>query len=68
MAFKVVKQDDPGYTVSDGLLVGNRAFLEIDAECPNRVRRIIQESLNQGWIRMNVTFTEEEYTWLMLQE
>jgi len=68
MAFKVVKQDDPGYTVSDGLLVGNRAFLEIDAECPDRVRRIIQESLNQGWIRMNVTFTEEEYTWLMLQE
>ena len=68
MAFKVVKQDDPGYTVSDGLLVGNRAFLEIDAECPDRVRRNIQESLNQGWIRMNVTFTEEEYTWLMLQE
>ena len=68
MAFKVVKQDDPGYTVSDGLLVGNRAFLEIDAECPDRVRRIIQESLNQGWIRMNVTFTEEEYTWLMLKQ
>jgi len=68
MAFKVVKRDDPGYTVSDGLLMGNRAFLEIDAECPDRVRRMIQEAFNQDWIRMNVTFTEEEYAWLMLKQ
>ena len=68
MTFKTVRQDDPGYTVSDGLLVGNRAFLEIDAECPDHIRRMIQESLNQGWIRVSATFTEEEYAWLILKE
>ena len=68
MGFKIVRRDDPGYTVSDGLLLGNRAFLEIAAQCPDRVRRIIQESLNQDWIRMNVTFTEEEYAWLILKQ
>jgi hypothetical protein len=68
MAFRTVRRDEPGYTVSDGLLMGNRAFLEIDAKCPDRVRRMVQAAVNQGWIRTCVTFTEEEYAWLMLKE
>jgi len=68
MAFKIVKQDDPGYTVSDGLMVGNRAFLEITPACPIHIQAAIQQALNQGWIRMNATFTEEEYAWLILKE
>jgi hypothetical protein len=68
MAFRTVRRDDPGYTVSDGTIVGNRAFLEIDRFCPERIRKTIQEAYNQGWIRMCATFTEEEYAWLMLKE
>ena len=68
MAFKIVKQGDPGYTVSDGLLVGNRACLEITRDCPPSVRSVIQEAHNHGWIRMNATFTEEEYAWLILKQ
>ena len=68
MGFKTVRQDDPGYTVSDGLLVGNRACLEITRDCPPSVRSVIQEAHNQGWIKMCATFTEEEYAWLMLKQ
>jgi len=68
MAFKVVRRDDPGYTVSDGVVVGNRAFLEIDLNCPKRIAKAIQEAYSNGWIQMSVTFTEEEYTWLILKQ
>jgi hypothetical protein len=68
MAFKTVRRDDPGFIVSDGLLMGNRAFLEITPACPVHIQAEIQESLNQGWIRMNVTFTEEEYAWMILKQ
>ena len=68
MGLKVVKKDDPGYIVSDGLLVGNRAFLEITPACPVHIQAEIQGALNHGWIRVCATFTEEEYAWLILKE
>ena len=68
MTFKTVRRDDPGFYVSDGIMVGNRAFLEIAAECPENVRRMVQQAHSQGWIRMSATFTEEEYAWLILKE
>jgi hypothetical protein len=68
MAFRIVRQDDPGYTVSDGIMMGNRACLEIDRNCPERIAKAIQEAYTKGWIRQTITFTEEEYTWMMLQK
>jgi hypothetical protein len=68
MTFKTVRRGDPGFTVSDGILVSNRAFLGIDKSCPASVRKVIYEALNEDWVRMNVTFTEEEYTWLILKQ
>lgn len=67
MGFKTVRRDDPGFYVSDGIMVGNRACMEITADCPEHVRRMVQQAHNQGWIRVSATFTEEEYTWLMLK-
>jgi hypothetical protein len=68
MGFRTVRRDEPGFYVSDGVMVGNRAFLEIAAECPENVRRMVQQAHDKGWIRVNATFTEKEYAWLMLQE
>ena len=68
MGFKTVRQYDPGYTVSDGIVIGNRACLEIDRDCPERIAKMIQEAYTKGWIRQTITFTEEEYTWMMLQK
>jgi len=68
MGFRTVRRDEPGFYVSDGIMVGNRAFLEITPACPIHIQAAIQQALNQGWIRMNATFTEEEYAWLILKE
>jgi hypothetical protein len=68
MGFKVVRQGDPGFTVSDGILAGNRACMEIARDCPDIARNLIQQAYSQGWIKLSATFTEEEYTWLMLKQ
>ena len=68
MAFKTVRQGDPGFIVSDGILAGTRACMEITRDCPDNARNLIQQAYSQGWIKMSATFTEEEYTWLMLKQ
>ena len=68
MGFKVVRQSDPGFTVWDGILADSRACMEITPDCPAHTRRLIQQAYSQGWIKMRATFTEEEYTWLMLKQ
>ena len=68
MTFKTIRQSDPGFTVLDGILTGNRACMEITPDCPAHTRRLIQQAYGQGWIKLSATFTEEEYTWLILKQ
>jgi hypothetical protein len=41
--------------------------MEFTPDCPSHIQRLIQQALSQGWIKLNATFTQEEYTWLMLK-
>ena len=68
MGLQIVRQNDPGFTVLDGILACSRACMEITPDCPAHTRRLIQQAYGQGWIKMSATFTEEEYTWLMLKQ
>ena len=68
MTFKTIRQSDPGFTVSDGILACSRACMEITPDCPDIARNLIQKAYGQGWIKLSATFTEEEYTWLILKQ
>ena len=68
MTFKTIRQSDPGFTVLDGILACSRACMEITPDCPAHTRRLIQQAYGQGWIKLSATFTEEEYTWLILKQ
>lgn len=48
---KTIKQGDPRFTITDGLVVSPRAGFEINQNCPVEYRYIISECINKGWLK-----------------
>jgi hypothetical protein len=67
-AIVTLKLGDPGFTVTDGLMVADRAALVVDQKCPKHIADQILIARNQGWLSVRAHLTEEEYAWMMLQK
>ena len=48
---KTIRQGDPDWVITDGLMMAPRAGLEICGTCPDKYKLIITECMNQGWLR-----------------
>jgi hypothetical protein len=60
----IVKPGDPKFTFShDGITLSRRAGIEIDNHCPNEHRYIIQQCIEQGWIKPFAVLKDHEYMW-----
>lgn len=57
---RTVKQGDPLFTISDGLVVAQRAGFEISQGCPKEYRLIISECITNGWLKPVACVTAEE--------
>ena len=57
---------DPHFTISNGLVLTNRASFEISNNCPAEYKSIFITSINAGWIKPVAHVTEEEYMVMQL--
>ncbi len=46
-----IKQGDPKFMLTDGMVVCPRAGFEINQHCPKEYRQIISECINNGWLQ-----------------
>ena len=57
---RTIKQDDPLFTISDGLMLCHRAGFEVSQGCPQSYRMIISECIDRGWLKPVAYMTAEE--------
>jgi hypothetical protein len=48
---RTVRQDDPLFTFTDGIVVAKRAGLHVLPECPAEYATIIHEAIRNGWLK-----------------
>ena len=59
-SIRTIKQDNPLFTISDGLTIAHRAGFEVSKSCPYEYRMIISECLDRGWLKPVAYMTAEE--------
>ncbi len=57
---RTIKQDDPRFDICDGYVVAPRAGFEISSECPLEYKLVLQECINNGWLKPVAYMTERE--------
>jgi hypothetical protein len=63
-----IRQNDPRFILRDGLVTAQRAGFEISSGCPYSYRQVIQECINNGWLRPVATVYGKELTWDALRD
>jgi hypothetical protein len=56
------------FKIYNGLVMSDRASIEIAPQCPRRYADIIAECYNNGWIKPVAHVTEKEYVLLGLTQ
>jgi hypothetical protein len=59
---KIVKlqQGDRGFQITDGILLADRASIEITENCPEGMRNTLAFAYQQGWLKPIAHITERE--------
>jgi hypothetical protein len=65
---KIIRQDDPRFDISDGMTIASRAGFEISSGCPIEYKMVLQECINNGWLRPVAYMTEREMMFVGLTE
>ena len=63
---KAIRPGDSHFTISNGLVIANRASIEISQRCPSNYASLIAECINHGWIKPVAHVTDEEYMVMQL--
>jgi hypothetical protein len=59
---RTVRQGDPKFMLSDGLVISPRAGFEISKSCPSEYKSIIITAVNAGWIKPVANMFDTELT------
>jgi hypothetical protein len=54
------RQEDPNFTIQDGLTLTPRAGFEISNDCPRQYKLMIMEAIKNGWLQPVASVTERE--------
>ena len=49
---RAIRQDDPKFTLNDGMVLYPRAMLHVTPECPRAYRDALQMALSGGYIKL----------------
>ena len=63
---RTLKQGDPNFVINDGLMQTPRAGFEISQRCPDEHKWIIQQCIENGWIKPVAHVTERELLFMGL--
>lgn len=67
-SLRTIKQGDPKWMLTDGMVTTPRAGFEISNNCPKEYRTIIQECITYGWIKPVATVRDNELFWEEFQK
>jgi hypothetical protein len=65
---KTIRQDDPGFYITDGLTVAGRADFVVTPDCPPEHALKIRQAWTRGWLKSEAHMLESEYMWEKLAE
>lgn len=68
MTFKKIKGGEPLFTMSDGLMLCNRAGIELGRNCPTNFASQLLHAIEAGWVIPVAYLREDEYAWEKLKE
>lgn len=54
---------EPGFNIVDKFVVTPRASLEISGKCPNEHKWIIQQCIENGWLKAVANVRDHELMW-----
>ena len=60
---KAIRQSDPDFMLSDGMIQYPRAMLHITPECPQVLRSEIMWAVNNGYLKCVAHVQGKELTW-----
>jgi hypothetical protein len=63
---RTIRQEDPNFTIQDGVTIASRAGFEISNTCPRQYKLIIAECINKGWLQPIANLTERELIFMGL--
>jgi hypothetical protein len=63
---RTIRSDDPRFHISDGSVVAPRAGFEINQNCPVEYKIMLQECINNGWLKPVAHMTERELLFMGL--
>ena len=63
---RTIKPGDPKFKLNTGLMISDRASVEISPRCPYYYAKVVLEAYNKGWIKAVAHWTEREYILLGL--
>jgi hypothetical protein len=55
-----IRQEDPNFTIQDGITIAPRAGFEISNDCPRQYKLMIMEAIKNGWLQPVARVTERE--------
>jgi len=55
-----IRQEDPNFTIQDGITITPRAGFEISNDCPRQYKLMIMEAIKNGWLQPIASVTERE--------
>jgi hypothetical protein len=65
---KTVRQGDPNFMLTDGMIMYPRAMLHITPECPRTLRDEIMWAVDNGYLKCVAHVQGKELTWQNLTE
>ena len=65
---KTIRPGDTDFMIYNGNFMAARAGFEINQQCPNSYKKIIQECISHGWLKPVACMKESEYTWEKIGE
>lgn len=60
---KEIRQGDPNFMLSDGLMLIPRAMIHITPECPHNIREMINWAFAEGYVKTVAHVQGKELTW-----
>jgi hypothetical protein len=65
---RTIKPNDPRFLINDGMTIASRAGFEISSGCPIEYKMVLQECINNGWLKPVAYMTEREMMFVGLTE
>jgi hypothetical protein len=66
--FKTIRQGEPGFMLTDGLMITPRAGFEISQSCPAEYKSIFITAINAGWLKPVANVYARDLTFQALKE